>query len=589
MLGILGLLALALALLLCLRALVPRLGLAAGAAGSAALAAAWAWAGALALSAWQAVTPGPLALLWMLGAALAWAAGRGQAWSAPAWPGWNPLRAGAAAFLLLTLVAAFFGAPNTYDSLSYHLPRVATWAQQASVAPYATHDLRQLYFAPLLEVLGTHLYVMAGSDRLLGSIAWSAYALSAGLLWAAARRLAGARAADFSLLAALTAGMTVAQASAFKNDLLSAALGAAGAFLLWQSAHRREALSAALGGAAFGLAALAKPTVYLLLAPLGLALAWALLRQGGKGLRRLALAGLCFYAVQVPYWQRNLQLGAGPLGPAMGTQSESLSPPLVVAALLKQVALHAPAALGLRDGAARGLDAALRGAGVDPVDPRTTSYWNQPRFGLPGGGPDDATAENWAVLLLFFAVALQGAFWRGPGRVPWLLALAGLVIFSALIKWQPWATRLHAPFFLLAALPVGVGLAGWRPVWAAFAALLLLLGGAPALLHLEQRPLFSSRSVISVPRWQQCFLGRRPDLQARLMEALKPVGQDCQAVALTDGGDNPDYLVWLLLRQQGSTARVLSRGVRNESAVFETQAPAACLGLDLTAMVWGGS
>ena len=48
-------------------------------------------------------------------------------------------------FLVFTGVVAVLSAPNSYDGLSYHLPRVERWIQQGSLRPFATHDPRQLF------------------------------------------------------------------------------------------------------------------------------------------------------------------------------------------------------------------------------------------------------------------------------------------------------------------------------------------------------------------------------------------------------------------------------------------------------------
>src|SRR5438067_198174 len=47
--------------------------------------------------------------------------------------------------LLLTAVVAAVAPPNTWDSMTYHMSRVVHWQQQASLAPYATHIVRQLH------------------------------------------------------------------------------------------------------------------------------------------------------------------------------------------------------------------------------------------------------------------------------------------------------------------------------------------------------------------------------------------------------------------------------------------------------------
>ena len=52
--------------------------------------------------------------------------------------------AASAVVLLLVGLIALLAAPNTFDSMTYHMGRVAHWAHQGSVAPYPTHIVRQI-------------------------------------------------------------------------------------------------------------------------------------------------------------------------------------------------------------------------------------------------------------------------------------------------------------------------------------------------------------------------------------------------------------------------------------------------------------
>src|SRR6185436_4583982 len=76
----------------------------------------------------------------------------------------------------LTATIALLAPPNNWDSMTYHMPRVAHWAQAGSVAHYPTHILRQLWLGPWAEFGILHLYVLAGGDRLANLVQWLAFA-----------------------------------------------------------------------------------------------------------------------------------------------------------------------------------------------------------------------------------------------------------------------------------------------------------------------------------------------------------------------------------------------------------------------------
>ena len=67
-----------------------------------------------------------------------------------------------------TFCVALLSPVQTYDSLSYHLSRVAHWAQNRSVAVYVTGIERQNMMGPFAEYAVLHLYILQGGDRLAG-------------------------------------------------------------------------------------------------------------------------------------------------------------------------------------------------------------------------------------------------------------------------------------------------------------------------------------------------------------------------------------------------------------------------------------
>ena len=62
----------------------------------------------------------------------------------------------------LTLLVAWFAPPNTFDSLNYHMSRVAHWAQNHSVAHYPSGMELQNSYSPLAEYSILHFYILAG-------------------------------------------------------------------------------------------------------------------------------------------------------------------------------------------------------------------------------------------------------------------------------------------------------------------------------------------------------------------------------------------------------------------------------------------
>src|SRR6185503_576531 len=95
-------------------------------------------------------------------------------WTSHVWLRFGALDAAIVAIGLGTLAVALVAAPNTWDSMTYHLPRVAHWAANGSVAHYPTSIDRQLWQPPFGEYLVLLAYVALGGDRLANLPGWVA-------------------------------------------------------------------------------------------------------------------------------------------------------------------------------------------------------------------------------------------------------------------------------------------------------------------------------------------------------------------------------------------------------------------------------
>ncbi|MCR4657333.1 MAG: hypothetical protein K5770_14085 [Lachnospiraceae bacterium] len=79
--------------------------------------------------------------------------------------------------------------PYNWDSMSYHLPRIMFWAQNHSVAHFATEDARQLSSPFLAEFVNLHLYVLNGNDRCFNLLQGVSYCFNAVSVYAISKSL----------------------------------------------------------------------------------------------------------------------------------------------------------------------------------------------------------------------------------------------------------------------------------------------------------------------------------------------------------------------------------------------------------------
>lgn len=90
----------------------------------------------------------------------------------------------------ITVVLAVLTVPYNWDSMTYHLARIAYWRQNQSVAHYATNIVRQITSPVLAEFVNLHVYVlMNGNDIFLQLLQCFSYITNAVFIYGIAHKL----------------------------------------------------------------------------------------------------------------------------------------------------------------------------------------------------------------------------------------------------------------------------------------------------------------------------------------------------------------------------------------------------------------
>ena len=499
--------------------------------------------------------------------------------SADAW-----VAAGVSVVSATTLLIALAAAPNTFDSMTYHMARVAHWAADRSVQPYPTHILRQLHLAPWAEFAILHLQILAGSDRLANLVQWLAsIGCAAGASLLAAQLGASRKGQLLAAAFVATLPMGILQATSTQNDYVEAFwLVCVAHFVLLLATEPAARVHwvpwLALGGST-GLALLTKPTGYIFAAPLLLWLAVVCLREFNlRLLRYAALAAAFALMLNVGHFSRNFAVYGAPLGPGVEDglytyRNDPITLPAILSNLLRNAALHTGTPSSTLNGKIKAfVEAAHRGLGIAPDDPRTS--W----MGLPFEAPQLSFHEDSAGNPLHLSLAAAAFIWILCMR-RWIKAgisaavrpfsatlLVAFVLFSAYLKWQPWSSRLLLPLFILAAAPAALMLQNIRSAIVRWViASTLFAASIPWVLFNDSRPLAGRKNILVTPRAEQYFANWE-ELGMPYREAAAFLGhQDCANAGLVMGWDIYEYPFWPLLQ------RVSDRPVRMEHVLVENE------------------
>jgi hypothetical protein len=471
------------------------------------------------------------------------------------------------------LVLALASPPNTYDSQTYHLPKIEHWAAQHDVDFYPVRIHRQVTYAPGAEYLLLHLRLLTGVDTLYALLQWSAGVVAILLATRLTAQLGGSRRAQ--LLAAFVlaaAPAVVLESSSTQTDLVVAAWVACLATLVLDGVRgapiRQTVL---LFGVATGLIALTKQTGLFAAAPL--LLWWGLARISRADRRVRTTAGVVGSAAVVlgltaaiagPFvWRVYTEFGH-PLGPdylrnSITMQRHDPAALLVNGVRLGQSVLDTPIP-GLSDWSAAGVRALGRAVGVDASDPAIT--FDHTTFPETVWYPSEDKAAYPVQALLMIAGTLAALAGRGRPRAYAAVILVALVLHTALVKWQPWGNRLFLYLAVLAAPLAGllvdevlaresVPARRRRAVLAGAMAAVLALGGVAgglSALYGWPRRLVGNQSVFVLDDWRGRFVTRPSWADDYTAVAAVVRASGARRIGIIQQNDSWEYPWWLLFR-----------------------------------------
>ena len=501
----------------------------------------------------------------------------------------SALLLGVAAILAITALLAWVTPPQTWDSLNYHMPRVAHWAQTKAVRHFATGIDVQNSMPPGAEMIILQVYVLTQSDRLANFVEW--FSMLGCLVAAAliARQLGAGRLGQIlAVVAAASIPMGIAQASSTMTDYVVAfwvmcAMAEvlpllAEALPLWRGGSAAQAVTFA--SLAAGLALLAKPTSAAYVLPVGIFIAVILIRKASPlqllkwGLTAILLTG----AVNAGHWARNYDLYGNPISGA-GRIAEHANglmiPGGVLSNLLRNVALHTSVPWAKADRLV--YEAVIqihKWIQVDPNDERTTAVGPY-KVILPSTSEQRAGNPIHALLIgIAFCLVLLGRTPVGrkhlsrnlcsPPMLAYVLTAAStFLLFSLLYQWQIFGSRYHMPFFILFAPVTGLMLAELLPAKVSrLAGMILIVAAAPCLFSIDSRPLIAvpGRSLVGSVLQES----PRRMLFANGLYLIKPYEDltnrikdvNCDQIGLMIHGAGAEYPLWTLLDLPGKPRQI---------------------------------
>jgi hypothetical protein len=143
--------------------------------------------------------------------------------------------------------------------------------------------------------------------------------------------------------------------------------------------------------------------------------------------------------------------------------------------------------------------------------------------------------------------------------------IIGFVLFAAILRWQPWHTRLELPYLVLGAPLVGLAVERLGVRIAQSVSVVLLVAMIPWVVYNQARPLVGARSILTTSRSDQYFTNR-PSLREPYLAAIRFIAdQGCAQIGFISTQDGWEYPLWALAP---TPIHIESVAVGNMSAAF---------------------
>ena len=437
--------------------------------------------------------------------------------------------------LLLQLIVGIAVAPNNWDSMTYHLARVAYWLQFDSALHFDNGTLRQLAQPPNGEFLQAWTLLITGGDALANLVQWISL-VGLGAAIAAIARVLGFDRPAALFAAALFVAMPepILQATSTQNDVITSFVVVAALLFGLRGLRDRSSGDLAIFGMSTGLALGAKGTALLALPAITVPLVAAAWRF--RSPRRTLLAGAVAAAAGLMLlgsfnYILNADTYGDPLGP-LREATERTSP----------VGDNAiPGGLDVHGLDRRGYALARCRAKVNKVlGDRTTSTFGG--YTVDNAVNEDTSAYGLlgVLAMLVFIVVLVSR------RTPWdrravaAAALGYLVLMALTTEYNQWLGRVMMPGIAIGA-PLLATLYRWG-VTRGLAVALALLSLLPSLFTNPFKPLFvepATPTVFALGRIDQQALSR-PEMNG-VLKALAVLVEPDAPVGLVRSGDSWDY------------------------------------------------
>jgi hypothetical protein len=465
------------------------------------------------------------------------------------WFGWVILL-----FISISFLLAVLYPPNNYDSMTYHMARVAHWAQNHNISYYRTHIIRQLEYQPFAEWVILHLQILTGGDRFANAVQLFFYAGCISTVTLVAKELgANKRQQLLSALFTCLLPMAAIQSNTTQNDIVVAFFLLCFVFYTARLVKMQSLNLVFLAGIALGLSWLTKGTGYIFT---GLFTAWYLiplvktyqlpLVQSLKKLVLFAIIPLLAIVINSGFFYRNHQLTGSFFGKeSKNTMNQGMAVKPLILVGMKDILNNFPVNKKIKED----ITIVASKVGLDANDPKynfTTLFWMETGFRF-----HEDYMQNFVHTILILIACIYFLFKRSLYKqrptyyTLFVFTLFGIsLLWIILLKWQPWANRLETGLFILYCIFLAMEIGKVRKWLQVLCYLPMLLFALRALFDSQNHPIFPLKDSIFNKAYNSFIYS---DAQLKLKDYLEDKPYNNLGIYIDH--DSWDYPYYKLLKE----------------------------------------
>jgi len=485
--------------------------------------------------------------------------------------------------LISTFLTAILYPPNTWDSMTYHLPKVMQWTQNQNLNFFPTSDIRQLIMPPLSEYFLLNFYLVFNSDIFFNLVQWFSMFFTVMIIPTITKQLGGSKKAGFfSLIFVITLPMGLLQSSSTQTDYVTGLWLVCFVYFFLKYIQDKKFNSIVGLSIALGLSVLTKPTAYLFALPFCIWLFLILIQNPNK-LRNFFVIPIVFFLINTGHFLRNISIYNNPLGinsEGYIATNEKINIFIFFSNFIRNIVLNFSFPISQINEKifiiVSKLHSYLEISLTDQINTVGSDYFIP--FSLY-----ESTAPNTlhfliiVLSIIFFIFIKKKNFYLKILSFFIISIIIGFCLFSIVLKWQPYGNRLILPLFILVAPFVAIIIAEKKGLFK-FLLISLFLYSVPYIFLNKSRPLMASIKKVSNLNYEiekpyiankkrdELYFVRRPDLYQKYKIITEIIKENkCNKIGIIISGDNWEYPLWKFIKKDFNDYKIFHINVENSS------------------------